>query len=198
MITFTGVHVTREFGAPTVVDQSVQSMRLCRFGGAGQSVPFWPVGMHQLFAADIAKLANEPILVQLHLLIHDSTAEVCTGDPPVPMKVDEMRILMDRIEHRSLALIGIEPPSADLKKIIKYYDWKAVHAEGWAGCGPRGYCDTQHNYEEPCFLVKRLILDYIEAMSQFGYDNLFQPDGHWPLELESRIRQAHREVRNEH
>lgn len=199
MITYTGTHITQEFGAPNITDMAVQSMRQCRFAGAGDRVPFWPVGLHQLLVADIAiecEGGDNP-LFEFYCLVHDSTSETACGDPPVPMKTDDLRKLMNRIDQRAYVLLGVAMPNQETKLLIKKYDWMAVHAEGWAGCAPRGYTSTQHNYEEPTTATKNIIHTYIGLMDKIGYEELFEPDGYWPSLYDERVRHALKLYRNE-
>jgi hypothetical protein len=67
ILSFTGVYVSREFGAPSIRDIAVQSMRLVRFSGAADI--FWPIDMHMLLFADLMPLGvlgRSPTHPQIH------------------------------------------------------------------------------------------------------------------------------------
>jgi len=212
MLTFTGAHVTQEFGAPSIRDIAVQSMRLVRFSGAADI--FWPVGMHCLLVADLMPKTLEPPRLyvpddggvavdpdsapmpnpwlEVYSLLHDA-AEVCVADVPRPMKTPEARAVEDRVQARIYASLGVPAPSDAIKAAIKEADFRAALAEGVWGCAGRGYEETQTGFrrdpEAEAILVSYLkVYDAAEAL---------EPDGRWALKYEERLRTALREAQHE-
>lgn len=193
VLTYTGVHVTREFGAPTLRDIAVQTMRLFRFAGSGKKC--WPVGMHLLLVADLAnsvfqskdgcRVIGDKSL-EHHALLHDA-AEAAMNDCPRPMKTVQAKKLEARITERIYHSLGLKLPTLKEAELIHTADMRAVQVEGRAGYGPRGYEQTQPN------------IDYNDnhALNLFHwYEKRFNPaealdaDSYWPLELERRLRIA--------
>lgn len=179
MITFTGTHVTREYGAPNIVDIAVQSMRMTRFSGSGRV--FWPVGMHLLIVADL--VGSE---LQHHALLHDA-AEVCVSDVPQPMKTDAAREVEDAVLARIYAAHGLDLPTDTEKQIIKHADTRSVNMEGVMGCCARGFADLQrginYNDTEAADRVRYYLTD-------FNPMHALDATGVWPKLLESRLRKA--------
>lgn len=183
MLTYTGIHVTREFGAPSIRDIAVQSMRLNRFGGAGEQ--FWPVGMHSLLVADLC-----PPELEVHALLHDAD-ETVLSDALQPFKTDAHRELEKLISGRIYAGLGLTLPTAKEKARIKIADIQAVNAEGASRCGPRGFTETQHNCDVHPLAAERLA-HYLGGLL---YEDMLDADGMWPEAYEKRLRCALRAQR---
>jgi hypothetical protein len=178
MITFTGTHVTRNFGAPSVYDLAVQLMRLCRFGGGCQL--WWPVGMHSLVVADLL-----PAEMEHHGLLHDA-AEVAVGDVCRPFKTDAARKLERAVTERIYAHLGLQLPTQNEAKLIHEADMRAVNAEGATACSPRGYAEIQPNWVvdgDALTVMNRYLAEYTPA-------DAIDPTGRWPSLFEKRLRMA--------
>jgi hypothetical protein len=185
MICYSGNHVTRDFGVPTVRDIAIQSMRIYRFCGGGKRP--WPVGMHLLLVASLV-----PGPFEHHALLHDS-AEVVTGDIPRPMKTASAKVLEHRILERIYGSLGLKLPSAKVAQLVKRADIRAVNVEGTKGYGPRGFEDTQpaigpYDHEAS--------LKFHDLVEQFDPADALDSNGFWVNELESRIRKSLRRVRH--
>lgn len=198
-MTFTGIHVTREFGAPSIRDIAVQSMRLVRFSGAAEV--FWPIGMHMLLVADLMPRAvdggqlDTPTnpWMEVYGLLHDA-AEVCVADVPRPMKTAEARALEDRVQSRIYAALGVPEPTPQITAAIKEADFRAALAEGVCGCAGRGYAETQTGFRHDK-VAEEALQQYI-ADPAFTRDDLLDANGYWPLLYESRLRAALREAQH--
>ena len=189
MLTYTGIHVTKEFGAPSIVDIAVQSMRLIRFSGAGEVN--WPIGMHMLLVADLVVPNDDPWL-RLYALLHDA-AEVAVADVPRPMKTTAARAVEDAVEARIYASLGIPEPSEDTRQAVKLADFRAALAEGSCGCSGRGFEYTQTHYLPDNAAISILR----EYLARFSIDEAFRPEGHWPKAYEARVRTVLREVQQD-
>jgi hypothetical protein len=196
VLTHSGVHVTREFGAPTIRDIAVQSMRLVRWSGGGEV--FWPIGMHCLLVADLMpKSLENPIRpmqeiptdhwLDVHALLHDA-AEVSVADVPRPMKTGEARAVEDSVQSRIFASLGVPEPTEAIKAAVKRADFRAALAEGACGCAGRGYQQTQtgfHNDPE----AEQILRAYL---ARYNVADAINADGQWALWYEARLRQAMR------
>jgi hypothetical protein len=176
MISYGGIHITREFGAPSIRDIAVQSMRLPRF--AGSTGIFWPVGMHLLLVADLL-----PEELAHHGLLHDA-AEVVVNDTPRPMKTKAQRAVEHRILRRIYHTLGVPLPTPEQDALIHIADMRAVNVEGVRETGPRGFLETQPGIiadPEAAALLEEYVCDWnpLDAIN---------PDGHWPHVLERRLR----------
>lgn len=177
MITFTGTHITREYGAPGIRDIAVQSMRIVRFVGAGEI--FWTVGMHQLLVAELVLPVNK-----VHALLHDAS-EILMSDIPQPMKTAEQKQLERRLETRLYANLGLTEPTEFQNKLIKEADMKATCAEGTLGCGPYPFKLTQRNYNLDPFArdaLQKLLKDYDQT-------DVLNPNGYWVNYYEDQVRE---------
>lgn len=190
MLSYTGTHVTQGYGAPSLRDIAVQSMRIVRFNGSGKI--FWSVGMHQLFVADIVvEILKQPLLEHFALL-HDAAEAAGIGDISRPMKVPEQRELEHRVMKRIYRHHGLREPKSVEVDIVKRADDLACNAEGGSDCGPRGYAETQSNYRLNA-AVSALLNSYLRAYEPMDAIN---PEGRWPLEYERRVRAAIRRVQS--
>jgi hypothetical protein len=176
MITFTGTHVSLEFGAPSVQDIAVQLMRLCRFGGGCRL--FWPVGMHSLVVADIL-----PREMEHHGLLHDA-AEIAVGEVCRPFKTDAARAVEESITRRIYAHLGLKMPTRREAELIHRADVRAVNAEGATECGPRGYAEIQANYSVDSSALSA-IKNYLKVYEPAEAIN---PRGPWVDLFERRLR----------
>ena len=191
--------MTREFGAPSIRDIAVQSMRLVRFSGAADV--FWPIGMHMLLVADLMPriLDGSPPdaptnpWMEVYGLLHDA-AEVCVADVPRPMKTAEARTLEDRVQSRIYAALGVPEPTAEVTAAIKEADFRAALAEGVSGCAGRGFMETQTGFRRDK-AAEEALQAYI-AEPTFAWDELLNANGYWPLLYESRLRAALREAQH--
>jgi hypothetical protein len=122
MITYTGVHVTKEYGVPTLRDIAVQSMRMPRFCGSGQL--WWPIGMHLLHTADLL-----PPELEVDGLLHDA-AETCVNDIPRPMKTKAQRAVEHRILRRIYRNLGLPFPSKEVEALVHDADISAFCERG--------------------------------------------------------------------
>lgn len=179
MITYTGIHVTPEFGAPSLRDIAVQTMRIPRFCGAGEI--FWPVGMHLLLVADLC-----PPELEHHALLHDA-AEACVSDVPRPMKTAQAKTVEARIIARLYTLLGVNPPTKKEQKAIHAADMRALGAEGCSFPGPRGFAQTQPDIDHSDTEALELLRRYLDA---FTPEQSVVPNGYWPRLLENRLRFA--------
>ncbi len=191
MLTFTGTHLTKGYGAPNIRDMSVQGMRIVRFAGAGRT--YWPIGMHSLLVADLVEIAHPEL--EAHALLHDVAAEICgIGDVCRPMKTDEGRTLEKMIFERTYWQIGLERPTEEEKEIIHVADMQAVNAEGQNGCGPRGYLQTQSGFKRNK-VASGLLSTYLRD-SRVNPNDLWDADGYWTLAFERRLRRALRDMQS--
>lgn len=195
MLTFTGIHVTKTFGAPSLRDIAVQSMRMARFNGAGRV--WWPIGMHLLYTADLINLVTATRLLssggismaaerlEVHALLHDAAELSGIGDISHPLKTTEQRIL----EHIKLDAIydslGLELPTEFLKSIVKLADDLACSTEGFI-TGPPGFIETHSRYEKSV-AAETMLNGYL---CRFDPKDAINPDGKWPLILEQRLRKT--------
>lgn len=187
MLSFTGAHITREFGAPSIRDMSVSSMRIVRFCGAHEK-HFWPVGMHSLLVADISNwFFNEDL--EHHMLLHDIASECSMNDIPRPMKTGEQKTLEETLARRTYRSLGLSYPTKKQRELIHEYDLMACNAEGCMGCGPRGYILTQPNFSFRQYAKQRLEF-YLDGQEESRWADMFNPDGKWPITLENRLRVA--------
>jgi 5'-deoxynucleotidase YfbR-like HD superfamily hydrolase len=195
MLTYSGVHVTKEFGAPTIRDIAVQGMRLVRFSGAAEV--FWPIGMHMMLVADLMPktLGNDPRVVypslEVYALLHDA-AEVCVADVPRPMKTAEARALEDRVQSRIYTALGVPEPSDEIKKAVKDADFRAALAEGALGCAGRGFEQTQTGFMRDAY-AEAVLAEYLQ---HFKVGDALDPNGQWALLYEERLRIALREAQH--
>jgi hypothetical protein len=185
MLTYSGVHVVRNFGAPSIRDIAVQSMRLCRFGGAGRI--FYPVGVHLLLVADLL-----PLELEHHGLLHDA-AEVVVNDIPRPMKTKAQRAVEHRVLRRIYHALGVSLPTPEQAALIHVADIRALNVEGVRmETGPRGFAETQAGIvADP--VATKLLDAYVSGWNPLDAIN---PDGHWPHVLEHRLRIAVTRVHN--
>ena len=186
MLTFTGVHITKEFGAPTIRDIAVQSMRLVRFSGAAEV--FWPIGMHMMLVADL--MPDEP-WADVIALLHDA-AEVAVADVPVPMKTDQARLVEQCVQERIHAALGVPAPSPELRAELKKADLRAALAEGALGCAGRGFQETQTGFAHD-EVAERVLRKYL---AQFNPMDALNADGRWALMYERRLRKALRKAQS--
>ena len=207
MLTWSGCHVTKGFGAPTIRDIAVQSMRLVRFSGAAEV--FWPVGMHMMLVADLMpKTLEKPRLcagaaggvfidpnhepavnpwLEVYALLHDA-AEVCVADVPRPMKTAEARTVEEAVQYRIYRALGVPDPTVQEIAAVKEADFRAALAEGVCGCAGRGFQETQTGFrhDPEAEQILRSTLPKCEPIDLA----LLNPDGFWPLEYERRLRAA--------
>ncbi len=187
MLTFTGIHITQEFGAPSIRDIAVQSMRIARFAGAGRI--FYPVGIHMMLVADLLPPELEP-----HGLLHDG-GEICVGEVPRPMKTDAARGVEHAVLARTYASLGLALPTEEEQAIIKAADMDACNVEGVSECGPRGFIDTQSQFSVNTRAQVKLT-EYLENLTANIARDLFDPDGYWPITFERRLRRCLRALRH--
>ena len=184
MLTYTGIHVAREFGAPSIRDIAVQSMRIARFSGAGNI--WWPIGMHMLLVADLV-----PPELECHGLLHDA-AEVSVADVPKPMKTADLRELENAVLYRIYRLLGAPQPTAGQRTEIKKADFRAALAEGALGCSGRGFSDTQTGFYRDN-KAEEILLQYLKT---FKPQEAIDPDGQWAWRYEHRLRAALRRAQS--
>ncbi len=192
-MTFSGIHVSRDFGAPSIRDIAVQSMRLVRFSGAAEI--FWPIGMHCLLVADLMpKNLNrqpeaEPInpWLEVYALLHDA-AEVVVADVPRPMKTAQARALEDRVQSRIHATLGVPEPGPAILAAVKEADFRAALAEGVLGCAGRGYEHTQTGFRHDREAEDALNVYLVEH--GYSAEEALNADGRWALLYEARLRRA--------
>jgi hypothetical protein len=178
LLTFSGTHVTPEFGAPNLRDIAVSLMREARFAGAG--CLWWPVGMHSLVVADLL-----PKALEHHGLLHDA-AESILGDVSRPFKTPDTKAVERVLLRRIYELLGIELPGPQEADLIHRVDVRVLCAEGRNGIGPRGFMETQvgsgnNDAEADAALARYLTFDPTACLN---------PDGFWPLHFERRARGA--------
>ena len=184
MLTFTGIHITKEFGAPSIRDIAVQGMRIVRFSGGGKI--FWPIGMHMLLVADLL-----PEQLHVHGLLH-AAAEIAVADVPRPMKTNEASELEDTVLNRIYASLGAPAPSAAVKAAVKKADFRAALAEGVLGCCARGFPQTQTGFHRDRD-AEHLLRKYL---AQFNPMDALDADGRWSLLYERRLRIVLRRARD--
>jgi hypothetical protein len=190
MLTYTGIHVTREFGAPSIRDMAIGLMREPRFGG-GNSLPgpagMYPVGIHTLVVADILRATGHAGL-EADGLLHDGAEAAGLRDVCRPMKTYEGRKLEETVLRRIYEGIGRRWPSDATRELIHKADMIAVKAEGALGISGRGFCETQPNFN-PSPVAKGLIRNYLDGLR---YEDFLEPDGRLTLLWEKRLRRAMR------
>jgi len=184
MLTYTGIHITKEFGAPSVRDIAVQSMRIVRFSGGGDI--FWPIGMHMLLVADLL-----PPELECHGLLHDA-AEIVVSDVPRPMKTEKARALEQRVLRRMYRALGAPALTPEITATVKKADLRAAFAEGVLGCCGRGFAQTQTGFR-PDWEAEDALQKYLQ---QFDPMDALDPDGRWPLLYEDRLRRTLRRAQH--
>lgn len=189
MITYTGVHVTQGFGAPTIRDIAVQSMRIPRFGACGEL--WWPVGMHLLLTADIVRFVLGRKDLEHYALLHDGGEMSGIGDICQPMKAPEQREVEHRVMARIYRSLGVRLPKPDEVEIVKHADNLSGMTEGASVIGPRGYAETQSEFRRSK-VVEGLLQNYL---SEYTPEEAIRADGRWALEYERRLRRAIRAAR---
>jgi hypothetical protein len=220
MLTHSGIHITQDFGAPSIRDIAVQSMRLVRFSGAGEV--FWPIGMHMLLVADlmprclpppegwrptrpgqmppgvtaldydeIGRPRANPWLV-VYGQLHDA-AEIVMGDIPRPMKSPEQRSLEDRVQYRIYNMLGVPQPNPEILEAVKRADFRAALTEGAHRCGGPGFEETQTGYR-PDPEADALLERYLRLFEHPAC--IFNPNNVWALWYETRLRNRLREAQS--
>ena len=199
MISFTGVHITREFGSPTIRDMAVQGCRITRFGGAGEVIPHWPIALHSILVANLL-----PTPLRAYGLLHDVGHEVAMSDIPKPLKTAEQKALANVLQRRTYEALGIPAPTKKQEVAIHEADMAACNAEGAAGCGPRGYEETQDEFSlDPVAAEELRKLLFHEKFAHYNlhtdetewrFNELLLSDGYWPLEFERDLRSALRDM----
>ena len=190
MLSLTGRHITKEFGAPSVRDIAVQSMRMVRFGGAYER-HFWPIGMHMLLVADLVAAAEHPEL-EVHALLHDAPELGGCGDVCRPMKTQSARTVEDGLLIRIYEEQGLPLLSEQQHTLVKVADIRAANAEGFLGCGGRGYPETQTGFKRD-LVAEGLLNNYLARVkSPLEY---LDADGPWARRFEQRLRRAIRATR---
>ena len=182
MITFSGIQITKEFGAPCIRDVAVQSMRESRFNGATRL--YWTVGMHQLFTADIVSDYLQRPDLEAYALVHDAGEACGIGDICQPMKVAEQRALEHILRDRFYDLIGLPRMTQEQEHVVKFADDIAVMAEGTV-LGLIGFKETQPDFHLCAWAIDKMG-DYLPLC----LGDVIDPDGLWPLEYERRLREA--------
>lgn len=179
MLTYSGSHITKEYGAPSLRDIAVQTMRLPRFCGASEL--FYPVGMHLLLVAALV-----PPELEHHALLHDAP-EACVNDVPRPMKTPQAKQLEHAVLVRIYDSLGLALPTHQEDEAIHAADIRAVNVEGRNNTGPRGFAETQPNidYED-----KEAEAAFTDLMLTYNPVDAINPNGHWPLLLERKLRRA--------
>jgi hypothetical protein len=179
MLTYSGIHVQKEFGAPSIQDIAVQSMRLPRFCAAGEL--WYPLGIHLMLVADLL-----PPELEHHGLLHDA-AEICVNDVPRPMKTQEAKELEQLVLLRTYFLHGLRPPTSEELTLIHEADMRAVNVEGTTEIGPRGFFEAQPNLrvDEAAMEILRGYLDRFDPREVVAI-----PGNIWAQELEQRLRKA--------
>ncbi|QIW89863.1 putative 5'-nucleotidase [Bacillus phage Izhevsk] len=124
LVTYTGKafdynNITKE---SICVDDIAHSLaHINRF--VGHSSRPYSVGEHVLWCLYMAKELGYSTRLQLLTLIHDFE-EAYTGDCPTPLKVllPEFSVIAKKVENAIYEHIGIEPPTAEEKYLIKRID----------------------------------------------------------------------------
>lgn len=111
-------------------DFLVPLSRIPRFNGATRD--YITILCHEVVAARVAIAMGEKARLA-HLLLNHDNEEAFVGDMPTPLKSAVGRELWDPIAARAQAvvfgLVGIDPPSEDETKFIKWYDGVCLEAE---------------------------------------------------------------------
>lgn len=126
VVTHSGSIVGVYYGHPTVRDMAVQTMRVARYNGSLRD--WWPVGMHLLHCADIAKSLGGDHVDELHVLLHDST-EVVFSDTPGPVKCKEHREREQMLLTRTYLGLALPHPTKEQTKLVKKVDILSLIAE---------------------------------------------------------------------
>lgn len=186
MLTYTGIHITKEFGVPSIRDIAVQAMRIPRFCGAGEK--FWPLGAHLLFVEDLVRTREMPsIFTPAYALLHDAP-EIVVNDTPKPMKTTKASRLEHRLLLRMLANFGLPAGAPAEHEAVKVADIRAVNVEGRM-IGVRGFSTTQHGIDWQDGEALKLFNRYFED-SQLTLEYCWNPEGHLVNLLERRLRAA--------
>uniref|UniRef100_A0AB39C736 HD domain-containing protein n=1 Tax=Bacillus phage KoopaTroopa TaxID=3234046 RepID=A0AB39C736_9CAUD len=124
LVTYTGKvfdynNITKE--SINIEDIAHSLSHLNRF--VGHSSRPYSVGEHVLWCLYMAKELGYSKRLQLLTLIHDFE-EAYTGDCPTPLKVllPEFSVIAKKVENAIYEHIGIEPPTAEEKHLIKRID----------------------------------------------------------------------------
>jgi hypothetical protein len=135
MITYSGVRIepTDKFGGqfsgvPSLTDIVLGLGRAARF--AGQTTRWWPVLLHSLVCAEIAKRMGMHNRMQFYCLMHDAHESV-TSDVPAFFKPAELKNQQELIDDRLYTSLGIEHPSLFHRMAIGVVDDMALRAEAF-------------------------------------------------------------------
>lgn len=186
MLTFSGVHVTQQFGAPTVRDIAVQLMRLPRFAAA---CDFWPVGLHSMLVAGLL-----PADLQIYALLHDAW-EAVANDTPRPLKTQEAKNLEAVGQARIYVSLGLTPPTKGIALAVKRADLRACVAEGSVLQVP-GFKDTHTNFkqDEEAEAIMTALLELAGGLQCDRLVECWNEYGFVVSEFESRIRRGLRDA----
>jgi hypothetical protein len=179
MITYSGVHITKEFGAPTVRDIAVQSMRLPRFCAGGELI--WPIGMHLLLVAALV-----PEELKVHALLHEA-GEVAMNDIPRPLKTAEQKVLEYQLLLRTYRSLGLRFPNDEQLKAVHAADMRAANAEARHGAAPVSYMYLQPNIDMTDDEAYNAMSD---LLSGWSYVHGFTPNGGPVRRLERALTEA--------
>lgn len=126
MRTFNGISVGHGKGAPSIEDIAIMQGRICRFNGA--TPRFWPVLLHSLAVADLAKLEYDDEYLELCALLHDA-AEVVISDIPIDIKTFREKKLENIYLRNIYSSLNIPWPGFKARAKIKVVDRRAGYAE---------------------------------------------------------------------
>ena len=126
VITHSGAVVGLTFGYPTIRDMAVQTMRIVRYNGSLKI--WWPVGMHLLHCANLARGLSGSLRDELHCLFHDGPESVFS-DVPGPMKCKEHSTNEHALLARLYDGLQIPLPTKDEAVFVKKVDTLSLIAE---------------------------------------------------------------------
>lgn len=182
MRTFHGISIGRGKGAPSIEDIAIMQGRICRFNGA--TPKFWPVLLHSLAVADLAKVAYQSEYLELCALLHDA-AEVIISDIPMDIKIAKHDNL-ERIYLKNIySSLGVPWPGIRDRSKIKAVDLRA----GYAECAILGPPNIAEDFKRGIIPSDILAENIVSQYKEYVFDDILVPEGKYVVQYIHRVKQ---------
>lgn len=181
MRTFSGILIGRGKGAPSIEDIAIMQGRICRFNGA--TPRFWPVLLHSLAVADLAKLEYDDEYLELCALLHDA-AEVVISDIPIDIKTLRQKKLENVYLKNIYSSLSIPWPDSKSRAKIKVIDRRAGYAE-CALFGPVSIADDFRWGVIPSDIFAENI---VSQYTKYTLEDVLIPDGKYVQQYIQRVK----------
>ncbi len=181
MRTFSGILISRGKGAPSIEDIAIMQGRICRFNGA--TPRFWPVLLHSLAVADLAKLEYDDEYLELCALLHDA-AEIVISDIPCDIKTSKQEKLENVYLRNIYSVLNIPWPDYKSRALIRVVDRRAGYAE-CALFGPAGIVDDFRWGVIPSDIFAENI---VSKYTKYTFDDVLVPEGKYVQQYIQRIK----------